>query len=101
MWGWPVPIAGIILPGAKQICPSSAAPSSLRRMFIILWAGFLYAHPHVPLKTPGGIVPGNGVLTAFVLFLSINSNMTIEKDGEIYEEKGLDRDTLSGKNFIL
>lgn len=37
----------------------------------------------------------------FNTFLSVNMTMTIEKDGEIYEERGLDRHTLSGKNFIL
>lgn len=37
----------------------------------------------------------------FNTFLSVNMTMTIEKDGEIYEERGLDRTALSGKNFIL
>ncbi len=61
----------------------------------------LYAHPHVPLKNPGELYGREWGFDSFCTFLSINSNMTIEKDGEIYEEKGLDRDTLSGKNFIL
>lgn len=61
----------------------------------------LYAHPHLPLKNPRELYGRKWGFDSFCTFLSINSNMTIEKDGEIYEEKGLDRDTLSGKNFIL
>lgn len=61
----------------------------------------LYAHPHLAIRDTREFYGREWGFDSFCTFLSVNTNMTIEKDGEIYEEKGLDRDTLSGKNFIL
>ncbi len=61
----------------------------------------LYAHPHIKISDPRAFYSRTWGADSFCTFLSVNTNMTIEKDGEIYEERGLDRDTLSGENFIL
>lgn len=61
----------------------------------------LYAHPHIKIGNPRDFYGRTWGFDSFCTFLSVNTNMTIEKDGEIYEERGLDRDTFSGKNFIL
>lgn len=61
----------------------------------------LYAKPHLEVGNPRKLYGEAWGFDSFCTFLSVNTNRTIEKDGEIYEEKGLDRDTLSGKNFIL
>lgn len=61
----------------------------------------LYVKPHVRIEDPMEFYKKESKFENFCTFLSINTNRTIEKDGEIYEEAGLDRNTLSGKNFIL
>lgn len=61
----------------------------------------LYVKPHMPLTNPKNFYGQKYGADSFCTFLSINTNRSIEKDGELYEKKGLDRDTLSGKNFIL
>ena len=61
----------------------------------------LYAHAHLPIADARHFYGQTWGFESFCTFLSVNTDLTIEKDGEIYEQKGLDRDTLSGKNFIL
>lgn len=58
-------------------------------------------HTHDDVGDPMAFYAQSFGRDSFNTFLSVNLNMTIEKNGEIYEERGLDRNTLSGKNFIL
>ncbi|MBB5265137.1 uncharacterized protein (DUF58 family) [Catenibacillus scindens] len=61
----------------------------------------MYVHSHVPVHNAEAFYTRVWGAESFCTFLSVNTDLTMEKDGEIYEERGLDRDTLSGKNFIL